>query len=214
MAEEGSGNAFQAAFSRPIINMISERIERAQEQRVVALHVGQQSRVGPDHVNFCFDEVGMLRVTAQRQEGEPQHILYLDPEEKINYLCIKTTRAVRAFMIVQAERSQSSRRIRNNSSCPERTVSCSSLQFATTKNRTLLVCGRYSSHYDTALATWIDLRELPELSLTGCMIVKGKIYSCTLIERLHDTHFLTRHTLTFEPLQLEQHNEQNNVLGG
>ena len=175
MAEVGRGNALQAAFSRPIINMISETTERAQEQQIVAIHVGQQSQVGPDHVNFCFDKVGVLRATAQRQEGEPEHLLYPDPEEKINYLCIKTTRVVRAFMIVQAERSQSSRRIRNNSSCPERTVSCSSLQFATTKNRSLLVCGRYSSHYDTALATWIDLRELPELSLTGCMKVKGKI---------------------------------------
>ena len=146
MAGDRSGNALQTAVSRPIINMTSERIEIAQEQRVVAIHVGQQSQVGPDHVNFCFDEVGILRVTAQRHEGEPEHILYLDSEEKINYLCIKTARVVRAFMIIQAARSQSSRRIGNNSSCPERMGSCSSLQIATTKKRTLLVCGRYSSH--------------------------------------------------------------------
>ena len=214
MAGDRSGNALQTAVSRPIINMTSERIEIAQEQRVVAIHVGQQSQVGPDHVNFCFDEVGTLRVTAQRQEGEPEHLLYLDPEEEeINYICIKTTRAVRAFMIIQAARSQSSRRIRNNSSCPERMVSCSSLQIVTTKNRTLLVCGRYS-HYDTEPSTWIDLRQLPELSLIGCMIVKGSIDSCTLIERLHDTHIVTRRTLTFEPLQIEHRNEQNNMLGG
>ena len=175
MAEVGRGNALQAAFSRPIINMISETTERAQEQQIVAIHVGQQSQVGPDHVNFCFDKVGVFRATSQRQEGEPEHLLYLDPEEEeINYICIKTTRAVRAFMTIQAARSQSSRRITNNISCPERMVSCSSLQVATTKNRTLLVCGRYSYHYDTNLSTWIDLRKLPEFSLIRCMIVKGK----------------------------------------
>ena len=125
--------------------------------------------------------------------------------------CVNTTRPVRSFMTVQAARSYLTNRIRT---IHEPIVSCSSLQINTTQERTLLVQGSYSSPAILDLSTWIDFRHLPELSILGCIIVRGGIESCTLFEHQNGMPMGKKHSINFVYPGYTESTNHDSSIGG